>query len=35
VRLLRRRLACRPSPRDLVWLGQAGSALRPTFPAQT
>ena len=35
VRLLRRRLACRPSPRDLVWLGQAGSAPRPTFPAQT
>jgi len=33
VRLLRRRLAFRPSPRDLVWLGQVGSA--PTFPAQT
>ena len=35
VRLLRRRLACRPSPRDLIWLGQAGSAPRATFPAQT
>src|SRR5438093_1160502 len=35
VRLLHRRLACRPSPRDLVWLCQAGSAPRPPFPAQT
>jgi hypothetical protein len=25
-RLIRRRLACRPSPRDLVWLGQVAAA---------
>jgi len=35
VRLLRRRLDCRPSPRDLVWLGQAQPAAPATFPAQS
>jgi len=34
-RLLRRRLAHRSSPRDLVWLSQAQSAPGATFPAQT
>jgi tetratricopeptide (TPR) repeat protein len=34
-RLIRRRLAYRPSPRDLVWLGQITQASSPTFPAQS
>jgi tetratricopeptide (TPR) repeat protein len=33
-RLLRRRLGRRPSPRDLVWLGQVPTSPAP-FPAQT
>jgi len=35
VRLLRRRLAHRPSPRDLVWLGQVEQARLKAFPAQS
>jgi len=33
-RLLRRRLATRPSPRDLAWVSQAGSAAPRSAPRQ-